>query len=120
MSRTVTLIIHRRTRQATTPRHDPWESAQSNLASHNDHGRGGAGRSEDQRFHLFPVLVYHEYMIHVWQDSTSEGPADCVFDLSLHPPLAEGLQSVALTAHHTSPNTAIVARGVTDLASSQG
>lgn len=119
MSRTVTLIIHRRTRQATTPRHDPWEPAQSNLASHNDHGRGGAGRSEDQRFHYFPVLVYHEHMIHVWKDSTSGGCADCVFNLSLHQ-LAGGLQSVALTAHHTSPNTAIVARGVTDLASSQG
>jgi hypothetical protein len=117
--RTRTLIIHRQTHKATTPRHDPWESAHSNLAPCNHHERGGAGRPEDQRFHFSPVLVDHEHMIHVLEDLTVKK----LQTLIVPHQLTEGLQSslsVALTAHHTSRNTAIVARGVTDLASSQG
>jgi hypothetical protein len=58
-------------------------------------------------------------MIHVSEDLTSKILQTAVLSRWL----AKGLQStflVALTAHHTSPDTAIVARGVTELASSQG
>ena len=64
-------------------------------------------------------LVDHEHMIHVSEDLTSKILQTAVLSRSL----AKGLQStflVALTAHQTPPDTAIVARGVTELASSQG
>jgi len=51
--RTRTLIIHSQTHKATTPRHDPWESAHSNLAPRNDHERGGAGLGGGRKINGF-------------------------------------------------------------------
>lgn len=97
--RTRTLIIHSQTHKATTPRHDPWESAHSNLAPRNDHERGGAGRPpEDQRFHFLPVLVDHEDMIHVSKDLTVKTLQTTV----LPHQLAEGLQSSLSVAADSS------------------
>jgi hypothetical protein len=65
------------THRLTGPRHR-WDSAHSNLAPCNDHERSGAGRPEDQRFHLLD----HEHMIHVLKNLTSKILQTTIFHTS--------------------------------------